>query len=701
MAGPWDKYAKPAAPTGPWAKYQSQGQRSAMADRIAAAKAAVARGETVKSSPQQAEIDRQAEVQARDPGAMAAMLLGGAQGATLGYGDEMAAVLASLSPNMTYDEALAGLRQGLGDARAARPVTAYGSEIAGSLVPGAGIGKAAMGANSLGGAMLRGAGVGAATGAVQGFGMGEGGADGRVGSALVGGAMGGLVGGAIPAVASGVGSVVRHVKDWRAGQAAVRNVANELGVSPQAAQHLTDAIGADDAALMAANIRAAGPGGMLADAGPSVQGALDAAMQRPGAAARVGMQQIDSRAAQSMQRINAALDATLGASQGAETAKAGIRGSTAAARQTAYSKAYSAPIDYASDAGRALEGMLPRIPQKAIRDANLLMQIDGDTSRQIMAKIADDGSVTFTRMPDVRQWDYIKRALDHAATSGEGQGALGGQTAMGRAYQGLSRQIRDTLKGAVPEYGAALDTAADAISQTRGIEAGYAMLRAGTTRESVRDALRGATAPEKEAIKQGVRDYLDDALANVRSVISDPNTDAREARKALGEMTSRAAREKIGLLLGKDAPKLYAALDEAQKALGLRAAVSQNSKTAARLAFGERSKALSEPGAIRSALSGKPIRAGQKMAEAATGATAEATARRTDRINAELVRLLTQPDQAFALNALAKVSNAVSQNVPNALAGVPTQRAINAAGFGALPTVANALAAGISNLTRR
>jgi len=686
----------------------SETRRKAMLANIAAAKAG-----NIAVSPEtaarQAEIDRPVEQQLRDPGGMYSFILGGQQGATFGFGDEIiggvdagvGAVGDLLSGNFSgigermgdrYAATRDDMRQAYSDAEFSRPKTTMAGNVIGAVVsPASKIGAGYVGAaNTVGQAALRSGLVGSAMGAVQGFGMGEGFRD-RLTSAGVGGLAGAAVGGAIPYIANGVGAGVRHVQDWLANRASVNGIADDLGISPQTARHVADAFGADDAGMMANNIKAAGPDAMLADASPAVQGALDGAMQKPGAASRIGMGQIEDRAAKSLGRVNATLDTVLGSPAGAETAKGAVRSGTSAARGTAYDAAYSVPIDYSSDAGIALEGVIPRLPAKAINDANLLMKLDGDASQQIMATIADDGSVAFQTMPDVRQWDYIKRALDHAASSGEGQGALGGQTAIGRAYAGLARTIRDTLKDAVPEYGTALNTSADAIQRVKAVDLGYSLLSSGTTREAAKDALDGMTDAELTAAKQGVRSFIDDTLANVRAVASDPNMDAREARKALDLLTSRASRDKMTALLGPDAGKVYAAISEAQKALGLRSAVAQNSKTFARQAFNERSRELSEPGAIRSGLGLRPIEAARKVAATVIGSTPEATARRADRVNAELVGLLTRSGQPQALNALAAIGNRISQNVPNPLSGQAAQNLLTHGGLGALPVGVNAL----------
>lgn len=633
------------------------------------------------------------------------------ESATLGLvGDEAAAAAdALIGRGGGYDERLAHYRGEEARMREEHPYLSLGADLAGALVPGAGMAKVVGASASLPGAIMRGAGAGALGGGVHGFMEGEG--DGRLSSGAGGAMIGAGVGGAIPVIARGVGAAVRGVKDWTAGRRAVAQIADDLGVSRPVATHLTDAIGADDLAAMRSSIQKGGPGAMLADAGPSVQGALDGAMQRPGPAARIGMQRIEGRAGEALQTVNRALDKALGAPAGRETAKSAVRSSTAAARAATYDAAYARPIPYGLDTGggrqignmgqalkehaaaRKLEGLLPRVPGRVVQDANRLMQLDGHTSAQIMAQVADDGSVRFTRLPDVRQWDYIKRALDQAASTGEGQGALGGQTAMGRAYEGLARSVRDTLREAVPAYGDALETAADAISQTRGIETGYALLRPGTTREQVVRAVKGATGPELAAVKSGLRSYIDDVLANVRAVVSDPNVDAREARKALSEMTSRASRAKISAVLRGDAKPLFDALEEASRALGLRSAVAQNSKTFARQAFAERSRELSRPGVLRNLATARPVESIRGMAERATGSTPEAVARRADRVNAELVDYLTRPGAANALNAISAIERGVAAHPVNALAGMGTTNALNALGFAGLPDGVNALRA--------
>ena len=140
----------------------------------------------------------------------------------------------------------------------------------------------------------------------------------------------------------------------------------------------------------------------------------------------------------------------------------------------AYELAYSKPIDYASEQGQNIENLINnQVPAAAVKDANDLMRLEGvPQSKQIMAKIADDGTVTYENKPDVMQVDYITRALNDIAKKQENAGAMGGITQKGAAYQNLAKNLRDILRGAVPEYGAAVDGAGRYIRQNNAFDAG-------------------------------------------------------------------------------------------------------------------------------------------------------------------------------------------------------------------------------------
>lgn len=461
---------------------------------------------------------------------------------------------------------------------------------------------------------------------------------------------------------------------------AAADIARNAGVRRPAAEAVARALGADDAMSPEAVARlraAAGPDAMLADAGPATASLLDTAIQRAGPGASRARMAIDQRAAQANQTVNAALDDVLGAPQGVQATETAIRRGSAGARSDAYDAAYASPIDYAAPAGRQVEALLTRVPQGVIGLANRMMQMEGQQSAQIMAQIADDGTVTFLRMPDVRQIDYITRALNQAAKSGEGQGALGGQTDIGRIYGNLAREIRDNVRGAVPEYDRALQTAAQPIQAREALRFGEGLLSPSMTRSEASEVLEAMTGPQLESARQGVRSYIDDVLANVRAVASDPNLDAREARKALQDLSSRAAREKISMLLGDPATanRLFFQLGQASRALELRANVSTNSRTYGRLAMDEAVNSTIRDGAVNAAMRGEPINAGKRLVQNMTGRTPEGERRMADDIYEEIATLLTNANGDDVIDLLSMMSRA-------------TQRASQPRGMPALPAPA-------------
>lgn len=509
---------------------------------------------------------------------------------------------------------------------------------------------------------IQGAGLGSATGAVEGivYGAGEGQGIERAENATQGAIRGmgaGLaLGAAGPYAAEGIKRALTALKG-----SDVAVIKSTLGISPAAARVIKSALDVGDMNAAEAALRRAGPDAMLADAGQPARELLDAAANAGGEAGEIAGRAVNERSRAASAKMQEALDRTLGVPAGRETAKSAIRSGTKDARQEAYDAAYSAPIDYSAPRGRMIEGLLSRVPQSAINKANDLMRLEGVESAQIMARISDDGRVTYQRMPDVRQIDYITRALNDVADAADGQGKLGGTTQTGRAISGLSRNLRNTLRGAVPEYGNALDVAADAISQTKATDLGYSLLRPGTTREVVRGALDGASKAEKEAAKQGLRSYIDDTLANVARTVQDGDTTAREGIKLIRDMSSRASTDKMRALLGDKAARTLAEeLDEQAVAFELRAAIAQNSKTAIRQKIQGTVADQTVSGALETLASGEPLNASKRFVQLFTGNTAEAQALRQSGIYEEIAAALTQTRGAQARQALKVVRGAMA-----------------------------------------
>lgn len=524
------------------------------------------------------------------------------------------------------------------------PKSAFAGQLAGGVLSGVGIAaRVAPALSAMARPVALGTGLagGGTLGAADGFTRGEEGFDDRLKSAAFGGVLGAGLGAAAPVIGKALSAGAKKTVD-----AVLRSGAlKRIGLTPASESVLTRAMQADGSlgGQGARNIAAAGPDAMVVDAGPNALQLLDTAVQRGGPGVNRARTAIDGRVARAGQEVTDALDVGLGRPQGVASTTEGLRTGSAAARGSAYDRAYAAPIDYAAPEAQALQDLLQRVPESAIARANALMKAEGVKSRQIMATIADDGTVTFKTLPDVRQLDYITRGLNEVAKSAEGQGALGGTTDYGRVIGNLSRDIRDKVKTLVPEYGSALDTAAQPIRAREAMEFGAEVLRAGTARDVVAMELRGMSSPEREMVRRGIRAQIDEALSNVRRTISDPNVDARQATQAIKDLSSEAARDKLRLVMGEqEANRMFDAIDRAARAFDLKAGLTQNSKTATRLMMKDAVDQATDPGALGLLMQGKPLQAGRSVVQSALGTGPKAQLAKQDAIYDEVVRALTE-----------------------------------------------------------
>lgn len=252
----------------------------------------------------------------------------------------------------------------------------------------------------------------------------------------------------------------------------------------------------------------------------------------------------------------------------------------------------------------------------------------------------------------VRDVDQIKRALDEVYRTNDGQGLLGGQTDFGREAGIRATETRDLLKEAVPEYGRALAVSSDAITRRNAVDVGTSLLKRGTTRDQISEFMKRAEPPEIYAAQSGLRGQIDEIMANVRRVPSDPNIDVRQALSALSEMSSDASRAKMAMLLGDEAPALFAQLDEAAQSATVRAAMAQNSKTAGRQAIMGTVDELTAPGVVGQAMQGEAVNTTKAMIQAVTGQTAEYTAAQRQRIYQDIARALTEKSGENAVTSL-------------------------------------------------
>jgi hypothetical protein len=145
--------------------------------------------------------------------AQKARLIG--QGAALGFGDEIEALVRAMSPNVTYSEAVDEIRSSISEAKKAFPLQSAGYEIAGAFIPGLAAAPFT-GGGSLIPTMGRAAAIGAAEGGIYGLGTGEG-AEGRIKEGLKGAATGAVINPAVQktfqAVTGGARGLTAYLKN--------------------------------------------------------------------------------------------------------------------------------------------------------------------------------------------------------------------------------------------------------------------------------------------------------------------------------------------------------------------------------------------------------------------------------------------------------------------------------------------------------
>lgn len=547
------------------------------------------------------------------------------------------------------------------------PATSFGLQLGGGVASGMGAASkiAPMVGNMSRAAILgTGLGGGAALGAADGFTRGDTPVD-RGLQAGLGGIVGGAAGLAAPVIAKGVTATGQRLAD----ALTTNRQLSGMGLDRPSADVLARALMADNTLgeRGAANIAAAGPRAMLADAGPTAAAILDTTIQRGGPGASIASQAINERATVAGQQIDDALNSALGRPRESAARDLVVYGDRTNPLSLIYREAYETPINYGSAGGRKLESLVAtRVPGSVIEKANNLMRIEGAESQQILARIADDGRVTFEKMPDVRQLDYITRALNDVAKAGDGKGALGGNTAEGRAYGNLSREIRSSLRELVPAYGRALDRASDEIGKVDALKFGGGLLSRSVTREEVAEEVAGMSAAQLRKVKEGVRNHIDEVIANVRKTVSDPNLDGRQSVQALRDLSSDAAREKVGAVVGPgEAQRLFGQLDEAARAFELRAATANNSKTFARTVTNEAIRDVTEPGPAGRLMEGKPIQASRALVQALLGTGPHAKVAREDQIYGRLAQALTGPRGMDAQNLSLGLEDAYRRRATN------------------------------------
>jgi hypothetical protein len=515
-------------------------------------------------------------------------------------------------------------------------------------------------------AALAGTGLGAAEGGIYGSGEGttpqEQLSNAATGAAF-GGAVGGITGLAGPYVEAGIKNVI---STFRASD--IGTIAATFGISANAARVIknTFEMGGDMQAAIQ-RLMKAGDDGMVADAGQAGQALLDAVAASGPSGSAAARGPIDQRMAETAQRLDTGLTRLLGQpAEGPVTAVNEIMANTATQRSDLYGKAYQTPIDYSAPSGQNIEAIIqqrvePDVMMAAIREANAEMADRGMVNQQIMAQIGPDGLIRFVEMPNVRQIDELKKALNQLSRNARNtEGLVPKETSQSLRYARQANDIRDALVEATggPQgtYAQALKVGGDTIQERNAFELGERLLSPNTRVEDVMLEIgRTPSKAQLEAARRGLRTRIDQVVGDVKRIPSDPNLDARQALATLREMGSDNAREKIKRIMGGQADEIFRLLDEAGVAAETRAAMAVNSRTAVRQATQEDIAQMTAPGMAGQALRGEPVNTTKKLIQAVTGYTDEFTVQQRQRVYQDLAKALTQrrgPDAVAALRVL-------------------------------------------------
>lgn len=517
------------------------------------------------------------------------------------------------------------------------------------------------------GALGRGALFGGSEAAVSGFGAAEGDVFERGREAIPTGITGAVLGGGM----SGLIRMFTKGATSTAGlDAAARKVASELGISKEAAMVIGQTLSREGSSLEDAlqNIRRAGDQGMIADADIATAKLLDAVIASGGEAATVGRGAVTERAAEQSEQLSGAMTRALGAEPvGMRTAAEQAAARYAPMTRLSYAEAYASPINYTSPAGLEIEDLIGRVPadelRAAFKEANDVMQLQGIQNQQIRATINDDGSIDYEEMPNVIQLDFLKRAMQRIAYSDQYTDKFGRPTGKGADLNIVAGKLRDALGRAVPSYDRAVSMGGNAIRERQAGELGNVLLNDRVSRDELTEAVRGASKTEMDALRLGVRNQIDEIMANVKTSISAGDQGAiEEARKLLRQLSSGANRQKLQMILTPQRyGQLNTKLNEIRAALELQANVAPNSATAIRQQIMKDIEEISGLGVVGSALRGEPLQAGQRVVQALTGMTDEAMVARRNDILTEVAQALTTKRGRDAEIALSYVSEAMQK----------------------------------------
>lgn len=516
-------------------------------------------------------------------------------------------------------------------------------------------------------------------GAISGYGAGEDPASRRQ-TALQRAGTGALFGGALGFGLPIAGAAGGKVASELFGQGPMRELSYNLGLSPEATRVAGAARQFEEGAPAAAPTQPAS----LAETSGEMRGLLDTAVSMPSAGRSEAMQLINEQARGAAEGLTRTLDDVLGEPANVRLAQRELMRDTAAERDALYQDAYNSTYDMDSPQAQRLAELVDRVDDDILRRANNLMAREGKRSNQMrFVEDANGNIIDIEEMPDIRQIDYITRALQSRSS------VMGAEPEDVRTFSSLLRDIRNTADELVPEYRTARSRAAEVIGEREALEFGEQILSPKLNRGDVQIGLENMTEGELANVRSGMRQYIDDVTARVSRPLDPDSQEAAEAVRALRSLTTREAQDKIRLILGDEQGDAFIAqLQNATEPLAMRS-VGAGSQTASRIFTREAMAAEAEPGMIERVAGGQTSL--QQEAAALLASGGEGVGRRQQAIVSELAPFVARqraPESLARLRELLGQVPAAAELPENILrAGI---RGGSVAGIAAGPTAARA-----------
>ncbi len=361
------------------------------------------------------------------------------------------------------------------------PATAAAAGIAGSLAPAfatGGVGTAVAASRGIAARISTGAAGGTVVGATQGALSADDGS--RVDGAVAGGILGAGIGTAIPLAGSGAAKLFDSAagKNVRRAGAVIRDRLSDVGSS------------VDEA------VRGVADGRILAQQDEGLARlAGDVARARPGAART----RIKNEFERGYQADNAAArNDVVALMEGVDNFPVWFKGlerQRSAAASTAYRDAFNQPFAPSVQLGEFWRG----VPGEVFKDAQKLAQAERvPFGKNIVADLADDGSFTIAREPNLREAEIIRRTIKDKADAAfrSGQGSLGA------AYKGMERELRGMLDEGAPDLARVRQQYADSKSVEEAASLGRGM--ANKPADEVEAAVADMTDVEKDVFRRGM-----------------------------------------------------------------------------------------------------------------------------------------------------------------------------------------------------